>query len=519
MPNSQMSELPSVPVVSQKYIAPIIPSERLDALDILRGLALVGILLMNIEWFNRAITSLGTQDTSLSGLDHSIGWLIRCFVEGKFYTLFSLLFGMGFAVMMQRAKAAGRPFGAWFSRRMIILIIFGVLHMVFLWGGDILHSYGFAGLLLLAWLTILKKPRFQQYDNPQSFFKLAVVWLSIPIIITVIGAISFGLSHDHKTMLEQWHEEVKVTERVAEINLANEQLDLAAAENNTSVAAQNAKSTREELTNKVPNALMAIATDDLADEDIEESIEHYLTAIIEIKAQDIVAQQQAMHADDLAEIKAFTQDSYWQATEFRLDFAWHMLMFSLPFAFFMLMPIFILGYWLIASNIIQNYQQHTRSFHITAWLGIGLGIVIETCGLLVAQHPVVNQVTLLETVGEGLFYFGQLVMSAGYFGLVMYLLANDKWHKRLAIFAPMGRMALTHYISHSVILSSIFYGYAGGYFGEIPRAPQMLIVLVIIVLQLLLSRWWLKHYAYGPLEWLWRCLSYKKLYKLKKEYQ
>ena len=64
---------------------------------------------------------------------------------------------------------------------------------------------------------------------------------------------------------------------------------------------------------------------------------------------------------------------------------------------------------------------------------------------------------------------------------------------------------------HSVILTTIFYGYAGGYFGEISRAPQMLIVFAMVIFQLLFSRWWLNNFAFGPLEWLWRCLSYKKL--------
>ena len=181
---------------AMENLAPITISERLDAMDMLRGLALIGILLINIEWFNRAIASLGSQDASLTGLDHAIAWLIRCFVEGKFYKLFALLFGMGFAVMMIRAKAAGRPFGAWFSRRMIVLIALGFLHMVFLWSGDILHNYGVAGLLLLAWVTLLKKPRFQQYDNPKSFFTLSVVWLTIPIVMSVLAGIGFGLFND-----------------------------------------------------------------------------------------------------------------------------------------------------------------------------------------------------------------------------------------------------------------------------------------------------------------------------------
>ncbi len=72
-------------------------------------------------------------------------------------------------------------------------------------------------------------------------------------------------------------------------------------------------------------------------------------------------------------------------------------------------------------------------------------------------------------------------------------------------------MALTNYISHSIILTSIFYGYAGGMFGQIGRAPQVLIVAVIIIFQLRLSSWWLKRYQFGPLEWLWRSLTYKKI--------
>jgi uncharacterized protein len=504
-------------------LAPIAISERIDAIDILRGLALVGILLMNIEWFNRAISSVGNQDISLTGLDHAVAWLIRCFVEGKFYTLFALLFGMGFAVMLIRAKAAKRPFVAWFSRRMLVLMVFGFLHMVFLWGGDILHDYGFSGLLLLAWVTLLKKPLFKPYDNPASFLTLALVWLSVPILLSVINGIGFGLSHSTEDLTAQWHEQIKVAERVDAINLAQ-----------TTSAQQNS----EALT--ITKALIAAGTITDINGDINSSslpadpssaraktsapvkpttaiidngkaaLELSPQALIELKAQAIVAQQAEMQADELREINALTNSSYWQATAFRLDFALFMLTFTLPFAFTMLLPIFILGYWLVSSSIMKHYQEHALVFKIMAYLGLGLGTVLEVAGLLVAQHPVAKQVMLLQVVGEKLFFIGQFVMTAGYFGLIMMLLTAQKWRKRLAVFIPMGRMALTNYIMHSVILSSLFYGYAGGYFGEISRAPQMLIAFAIIVLQLRLSRWWLNHYAFGPLEWLWRCLSYKK---------
>ena len=138
-------------------LAPVTDAARIDVMDILRGFALIGIVLMNIEWFNRSGTEIRSFDTSLTGLDHAVGWLVRAFVEGKFYKLFSLLFGMGFAVMLLRARELGRPFGAWFIRRMLVLMLIGYAHAILLWDGDILHDYAFAGLVFLGWIYLFSK--------------------------------------------------------------------------------------------------------------------------------------------------------------------------------------------------------------------------------------------------------------------------------------------------------------------------------------------------------------------------
>ena len=258
----------SVPKPSLENFAPITIAERIDALDILRGLALIGILLMNIEWFNRAMTSLGSQDVSLTGLDHAVGWLIRCFVEGKFYKLFALLFGMGFAVMLIRAKEAERPFGVWFTRRMLALTALGLLHMVFLWSGDILHDYGIAGLLLLGWLTLLQKPRFKKYDNPKSFFKLSVVWLSVPLVISVLAGIGFGLINDTDDLTTQWQDEILVAERVEAIKLANETLSQQKSE-----ALAEATATELLVEESVMSAIKVVQADDVSAVMAEENAE------------------------------------------------------------------------------------------------------------------------------------------------------------------------------------------------------------------------------------------------------
>src|SRR5688500_639636 len=133
-------------------LSPLAPHQRIVALDVIRGFALLGIFLMNIEWFNRPITELGAGiPVGVGGLDHAVDWFVHTFVRSKFWTMFSLLFGMGFAVMLARAQSAGRGFLGPYLWRTAALALFGLAHVVLLWNGDILLSYAStAAVLLLA---------------------------------------------------------------------------------------------------------------------------------------------------------------------------------------------------------------------------------------------------------------------------------------------------------------------------------------------------------------------------------
>ena len=131
-------------------LTPLASSERIDTLDVLRGLALVGIALMNVEYFTSPMTDLGAGIMSgPRGIDWVADSFVYLFVRGKFWTLFSLLFGMGFAVMLGRAQAAGRGFVPMYLRRTAGLLLFGLVHILLIWSGDILFSYGLTALLLL----------------------------------------------------------------------------------------------------------------------------------------------------------------------------------------------------------------------------------------------------------------------------------------------------------------------------------------------------------------------------------
>lgn len=131
-------------------LTPIAASERIEAMDVLRGFALLGILLMNIEAFvGPMVASLSGLDPTLTGADRIVDAAISILVQGKFYLLFSLLFGMGFGVMMQRAAMHGHAFAALYLRRTLALLAIGLIHLLLIWSGDILTVYALIAIPLL----------------------------------------------------------------------------------------------------------------------------------------------------------------------------------------------------------------------------------------------------------------------------------------------------------------------------------------------------------------------------------
>jgi len=159
-------------------LAPVGASERIRALDALRGFALLGILLMNIEGFvGPLMSSMTGLDSGLQGADRSMDAAIYLLVQGKFFPLFSMLFGMGFAVMMMRADAAGRPFLGLYLRRVGVLLLLGVGHATLLWPGDILVAYALMGLVL--GLCFRGTPR-------SRLPKWGIALMLLPVVLTLL---------------------------------------------------------------------------------------------------------------------------------------------------------------------------------------------------------------------------------------------------------------------------------------------------------------------------------------------
>ena len=159
-------------------LAPITSGDRIQALDSIRGFALLGILLMNIEGMvGPLMASISGVDPLLTGADRWVDTAIYLLVQGKFFPLFSMLFGMGFAIMLARAQAAGRPFVAVYLRRVLALLAIGLAHALLVWSGDILVTYALMGLVMLLFFR----------GTPQSRLpKWGVALMLLPVGFTLL---------------------------------------------------------------------------------------------------------------------------------------------------------------------------------------------------------------------------------------------------------------------------------------------------------------------------------------------
>ena len=167
--------------MSIRQISPVSRTERLDILDVLRGLAVAGILIGNMQWFS----GYGMMPAEVAPpspiFDRITHFLVHFFIEGKFYSIFSFLFGVGFALQIAKAENRGDPKATLFKRRLFWLLIIGLLHAYLLWAGDILSVYAVMGFVLI----LFRK------KSDESLLKWAFALMAVPIVTYVLLYIAF----------------------------------------------------------------------------------------------------------------------------------------------------------------------------------------------------------------------------------------------------------------------------------------------------------------------------------------
>lgn len=394
---------------ASSFLQPVGAGERIAVIDILRGCALLGILLMNMEAFSGPLDLAFTGiDPHWHGADYWADAAIYVLVQGKFFTLFSLLFGAGFSVMAQRAEAAGRAFAPFYLRRSAALLLIGLCHALLVWSGDILVIYALVALPLLACR-----------EAPRSWLPAMGVasYLAGALLVVILGALMSTMGH----------------------------LDANAAS---------------------------------------------LRAAVEHAGQAIELQRQA-----------YAHGSWAQAVGQRVRDLGAMLS-----GIFVTGPevlgMFLIGSWFARSGALAEPARFARLYARLRWIALPVGLLLALAGAIWHPYQVPGTLDLPGGIAYALNALAGLLMCLGYLAWIVH------WRARLQVLAPAGRMALTHYIGQSLVCTAVFYGYGLGLFESMPRVWQLPFAVLLFALQVALSHAWLRYFRFGPLEWLWRAMTY-----------
>lgn len=410
-----------LPVTNGAAAAPVQVSERIEVIDVLRGFALLGILLVNMDLFVNPVQTVIRPVVEQPGfIDSATTFLVHLLAESKFFSLFSFLFGLGFSIQILRLEARGAKVGRVYLRRLLALLAFGLLHAFLFWVGDILVVYALLGVLLL----LFRKAK------PRTLLVWMVIFLAMPVLFILTG---WGL-----------------------LSMARMSGPEAAAQIDASTAAQDA-------------AYM---------EQIERAYAVYSTGnFAEITAQRVYDYTQFMASANL---------------------------FILPSIFAM----FLLGLYFGRRGIFQDINAHLGLFRKLFWWGWTLGLAGNLLYAVLTQGQTRTDLTTPVVIGSVGQTLGAPLLMLAYVSTIVLLFHRPNAQRWLAHLAPVGRMALTNYLVQSLICTLIFYGYGLGLFGQVGKAAGLLLALLIYVAQIFFSRFWLSRFLYGPMEWLWRLLTY-----------
>ncbi|WP_426110246.1 DUF418 domain-containing protein [Massilia sp. PWRC2] len=552
-----MHTLTDFPDSPPARLAPVPAGQRIEALDVVRGFALLGICVMNIEFFNRAMATLGRgMPVGLTGLDWAASYFVAYFVAGKFWTIFSLLFGMGFAVMLTRAERAERSFLKPYMRRIAALAVFGAAHHIFLFAGDILFSYAVAATYLLVvlyaktrWLILAIVvaavlaciPGVNEAGGTAvfalAFSGLVAVYLRSDKRILGLSASAFGIA-----MMALLAGIAVLVFWLVPGMPVQPRGPLTAATFLFAILAVLAQKFRDPVAARpwragvaifmlfatmqlagglyfyfkpaeaaVPATVAAAPTTPAATAKVPAGAKAELKAKTEAEKKAEAAKEKAerlkKQADQVVlEQKLMSSGSYLELVQYRArHFAEHAPGES-GFAT-LLIGMFLLGTWFIRSGVMENTAAHLPLFRKFAYLLLPLGIGMGIAGSLIATSHVPGVDNDGFMLADALHVLGNLPACLGYVGMVVLMLHSRSPLANIKVLAPFGRMALSNYLMQSLVMSLVFLGHGMALYG-MGRAAQLGFAAGLLTAQIVFSHLWLANFRYGPAEWLWRAITY-----------
>jgi uncharacterized protein len=398
-------------------LAPLVPEERIVVLDVLRGFALFGILVMNMKAFNMPWSSWAMQPRMFQGpLDRAFDFMKTALFAGKANAIFSLLFGLGMTIQLHRAATRGGRLVPMYLRRLAVLFVIGAAHLVLVWNGDVLHMYAVLGLLLLA---VRRVP-------DRAIFALIAVLLIAPML-RAAWSLYFqepplhpvahyeALAHAHMHVFQQGTYTAQIAARLGDL------------------------------------------------------YEGYIEALPRLEGE------------------------IWMYASLAVTM--------------------LLGFVAGRRRLHEDVAAHAPAIRrVMVWcLGLGIAIAVSSAVLRMMQPPPTGRPTLSGFLMGVTFNLNRPLLCVGYVAALALLFQRARVRRVLLPLASAGAMPLTNYLLQSLIATTLFYSHGFALFGKVGPALGFAIAVAIFAVQIVLSRMWLAHYRFGPLEWLWRGAAYGKL--------
>jgi len=434
---------------THELAAPVSQSERIVIIDSLRGIALLGILMMNMPYF---ALPYPVPDTLVlrnewGTINEKTWYFINWFLEGSQRAIFSLLFGAGVILFITRLekRMSGMMPAEYFLRRQLWLLVFGLFNaFVLLWPGDILFQYAICGIIVFV------------------FHRLPVKGLLI-----AAGVCLLLMTARENRNLYRDKGIISKGEAVARLD-----------------------TTKVKLNDQQKDELGA------------------MTGMRE--KSDSAAQRKEMEKN-LREIRGSYAQTYNNLSNVssKLEFyytyygLWDVLLFM------------FLGMAFYKSGVLMG-QASSKIYWGLFIIGLGAGLLISYFRLQPMLETRFNRFLFVKKVPFEFYEISRTLRSLGIFGLIMLLYKSGWFNWLFRLMQPVGQMAFTNYLMQSLIGAIFFFGIGFGMFGQFQRYEIYYVVGAVWILEIAWSHLWLRYFRFGPLEWLWRSLTYWKWQPLKK---
>jgi uncharacterized protein len=439
-----MNDIPTQNL-AQPAAAPVSETERLKLIDALRGVALLGILLMNIPGFSMPEYSFESFKTDPSNPNFWLSAVISVGFEGKMRALFGMIFGAGVLLFVSKKELAGRSVTGLFYRRMFWLVLFGLIHAhLILWIGDILYLYGICGMLV--YLCRKVRPMY--------------LVLGVPLV-ALVDFTAGTLFYQH----------------IREKRIAYVEASAAVAENKPLTQAQ----------------------------------------------KDALAQWRELektmlpNREDARENTRKMKSDYTTVAHHLRPLAWKSETIFVPIEIWDSLALMLLGLALYQWGFLSG-QWSNRDYLKVAAIGYAIGLPLAMYSFYHSYlyspnlETALRRMELVPIEWTRLIYpFQRIFLVMAHVAAITLLYKASYAQRLFRCLEAAGQMAFTNYIMQSVICTLFFFGYGLNYYGELEYYQIYFVVLAIWTLQLIVSPLWLRYFLFGPLEWVWRSLTYWKL--------